>query len=412
MQQFNTSSGLVKFATVLFILYGIYYIPIDGRITIGPVKLTLVAISLFTLLTQCLYMSKAFIIGSIYVIYQFLSASFHPESWRISTLLYSTILVYTYVCFYNMVTIRKVFTIEYFIKLCKWMMMAYFIVCIIQQVFLFAGISYLPIINLCQYFGRGIGCNSLCQEPSTFGRFMLVFYYAYIKCSEYKRGEGSFSLRELFSGEHKWVTIRFLWMMCTMGSGTAFVCLILFSGYFVRKHNWYYMIPILAICYSLLQASGVEALDRATSTIEATSTLDVQTVRETDGSASARIAPLLNSLNADFSKVETWFGKGIDAGLKENTNRTLFDDYGFILYLLTLLLNFTCAYNFWSLAAIFMFAGVAGGSGGNIQYAWELMMIMTCVKYFHDNRFDPDIYEDTEEKQQIVEEQGATTQIS
>ena len=166
MQKFATSNGLVKFATILFILYGIYYIPIDGRITIGPVKLTLVAISLFTLLTQCLYMSKAFIIGSIYVIYQFLSASFHPESWRISTLLYSTILVYTYVCFYNMVTIRNVFTIEYFIKLCKWMMMAYFIVCIVQQVFLFAGISYLPIINLCQYFGRGIGCNSLCQEPS------------------------------------------------------------------------------------------------------------------------------------------------------------------------------------------------------------------------------------------------------
>lgn len=397
MQKFSTSNSLVKFATILFILYGIYYIPIDGRINIGPVKLTLVAISLVTLLTRCLYMSKAMVVGTIYLIFQYLSASFHPESWRWSTLLYSTILVYTYVCFYNMVTITRVFTIEYFIKLCKWIMLAYFIVCVTQQAFLLVGIKYMPIVNLCQILNRGIGCNSLCQEPSTFGRFMLVFYYAYIKCSEYKRGEGPFSVIELFSGEHKWITIRFLWMMLTMGSGTAFICLLLFTGYFVRRHNWYYMVPILALGYSLLQASGIEALDRATDAIEATSTLDSKKITKTDTSAAVRITPFVNSLNADFSKIETWVGNGIDASHKvERFSRTLFDDYGLIFYILTLLLNFTCAYNFWSLATIFMFAGVGGGSGTNIQYAWELMMVMTCVKYFHENRYNPEIYDEEE----------------
>ena len=98
---------------------------------------------------------------------------------------------------------------------------------------------------------------------------MLVFYYAYVKCQEYQRDEGPFTLSELFSGEHKWVTIRFLWMMLTMGSGTAFVCLIFFALYFVRKDNWYYIIPVLIVCYALLQNSGIEALDRATNTIEA-----------------------------------------------------------------------------------------------------------------------------------------------
>lgn len=403
MQKFATSNGLVKFATILFILYGIYYIPIDGRINIGPVKLTLVVMSLFTLLTSCLYMSRAMVLGTIYLIFQFISASFHPETFRWSTLLYSTILVYTYVCFYNMVTVKRVFTIEYFIKLCKWMMMAYFVVCVVQQAFLLVGVKYLPLINLCQIFNRGIGCNSLCQEPSTFGRFMLVFYYAYIKCSEYKRGEGPFSPIELFSGEHKWITIRFLWMMLTMGSGTAFICLILLTGYFVRKHNWYYVIPALILGYSLLQASGVEALDRATEAIEATSTLDSKVISQTDTSAATRITPFINSLNADFSKLETWVGYGIDSGFKVNRfERTMFDDYGFIFYIIALLLNFTCAYSFWSLAPIFMFAGVAGGAGGNIQYAWELMMILTCVKYFHDNRFNPEIYDDEEEEEEDV----------
>lgn len=386
-------SFLTKYATVFIILYATYYIPIDTRASIGFPKLILMGSMILMLLFSSLKISRALIIGTLYVAWQYLSASFYPETLRWSTLLYSTALVYTYVGFYNLVVIEKAFTIDHFIRICKWVMMAYFVVCIIQQIFIILGIKYLPLINLCQILNRGIGCNSLAREPSTFARFMLIFYYAYIKCNEYKRGEGPFTLNELFSGEHQWITIRFLWMMLTMGSGTAFVCLILLSLYFVRRHNWYYTIPVLIICYSLIQASGIEALDRATSTIEATSTLDAQTVRETDGSASARIAPLLNSLNADYSKLETWVGKGIDAGLREDENRTLFDDYGFIFYIIFITFNITCAYSSSILSIIFMFAGIAGGSGGNIQYAWTLMMIMTCIKYFYENRGNLEIYE-------------------
>ena len=40
-----------------------------------------------------------------------------------------------------------------------------------------------------------------------------------------------------------------------------------------------------------------------------------------------------------------------------------------------------------------------GGTGGNIYYAWALMMVMTCVKYFHDNQENPDIYEDEIEEE-------------
>ncbi|MBR1946487.1 MAG: hypothetical protein IKA35_00210 [Bacteroidaceae bacterium] len=361
------------------------------------------------MLMHSLKLSKAMIIGIIYLAYQFTSASFHPESWRWSTLLFSTAFVLSYISIYNFVVVEKVFSIEHFLKICKWIMMAYFVVCIIQQTLIVLGITYLPLVNMMYTLDRGIGCQSLSLEPSHSARIMLVLYYAYIKCSEYKRGEGPFTLNELFNGEHKWVTIRFLWMMTTMGSGTAYVCLILFSLYFVRRHNWYYVIPMLAICYTLIQASGIEALDRATSTIEATSTLDAQTVRETDGSAAARITPMLNSLNADFTKFDTWFGKGIDAGHAMRAKKTLFDDYGFVFYLITLLFNFSCAYNIWSLATIFMFAGVAGGTGGNIYYAWALMMVMTCVKYFHDNQENPEIYEEDEEKYEEIAIDTETT---
>ena len=397
---FIGKSKLTLFATILIIFYGIYYMPIDSFGMNAPIKMALMVSSIFVLLFYTFKASKALIWGSIYLIVQYVVASFHPETFRWSTYIYSILLVLTYVCFYNLVYVEKVFTIDHFIKICKWFMMLYFVWCIMQQIALVLGISYMPVLNMMKVLDRGLGCQSLSMEPSTFGRFMLVFYYAYVKCQEYKRDEGPFTLSELFSGEHKWITIRFLWMMLTMGSGTAFVCLILFPLYFVRKHNWYYILPTLIGCYILIQNSGIEALDRATNTIEATATLDKETVQETDGSAAARIAPILNSLQADYSKSETWLGYGIDAGIHNKANRTLFHDYGFIFYIISLIFSFTCANRFFSLATIFMFAGVGGGTGGNIQYTWELAMVMTCVRYFYENRFNPDIYENEEEEEE------------
>ena len=398
---FKGQRGLTLFATILLIFYGIYYMPIDSFGMNAPVKMALMFSSIAVLFLYTFKTSKALVWGIIYLLLQYSVASFHPESFRWSTYIYSILLVLTFVSFYNLVWIEKVFTIDHFIKICKWFMMAYFIVCIIQQVVLLIGIPYLPALNLWKILDRGIGCNSLSVEPSTFGRFMLVFYYAYVKCQEYKRNEGPFTLSELFSGEHKWVTLRFLWMMLTMGSGTAFVCLILFSLYFVRKHNWYYVIPMLITSYVLIQASGIEHLDRATSTINATTTLDKEEINEADGSASARISPIINSINADFTKAETWIGHGIDYSSNESgfvkQTQTLFDDYGLIFYLIALIFAFNCAYKFSSLATIFMFVGVGGSFGTNIQYAWELAMVMTCVRYFYENRYNPEIYEEEEE---------------
>lgn len=404
---FKGKPGLTLFATILIIFYGIYYMPIDSFGMNAPIKMALMASSIFVLLFYTFKTSKALVWGVIYLLLQYSVASFHPESFRWSTYLYSILLVLTFVSFYNLVWIEKVFTIDHFIKICKWFMMAYFIVCIIQQLLIVIGIKYLPAVNLMLVLDRGIGCQSLAMEPSHFGRFMLVFYYAYVKCQEYKRDEGPFTISELFSGEHKWVTICFLWMMLTMGSGTAFVCLILFALYFVRKHNWYYIIPTLLVCYLLLQDSGIEHLDRATNTINATTTLNKEEINEADGSAAARISPIINSINADFTKAETWLGHGIDYSSNESgfvkQTQTLFDDYGLIFYLIALIFAFNCAYKFSSLATIFMFVGVGGSFGTNIQYAWELAMVMTCVRYFYENRYNPEIYEEEEEETECNE---------
>lgn len=383
---------LYRYLTVFITLFGISYIPLDGTAGFGVIKIILMGILISLSLFFCFRVTKALIWGLIYIAYQFIVASFHPESWRWSTLLFSAAFVFTYISFYNMVYVAKVFTLNHFIKICRWMITIYFIVCILQQILILAGFSNLPLVNLWKVLDRGIGCNSLSMEPSTFARSMLVWYYAYVKCQEYKRGEGPFSVRDLFSGEHKRITLCFLWMMISMGSGTAFVCLIAFSLYFVRRGNFYYVIPILAVLYIVLNLLEFEQLNRATSIINATTTFDQATVEAADGSAASRISPILNSFHADFTEIETWLGHGIDYAVSHNLiltqKATLFDDYGFIFYIISLCLSLSCAYRFFSLATVFMFMGIGGGSGGNIHYLWELMMIITCVRYFYENQSD------------------------
>ena len=381
---------LTVFAVLYIIVANISYMPIEFFGSgFGPLKLLMMGLATMMMFSIEFKFSKAMVCGILYLGSQFFAARLHPESWRWSTSLFSVGFVCSYICMYNLIYIENVFSIDCFIKLMKGLMLVYFIVCIVQQVCIASGITEMPLLNLYE-LKRGIGCNSLSLEPSHFARIMLVCYYCYVKCCEYKRGQGRFSVKELVSGEHKWVTIRFLWMMTTMGSGTAYGCLLLFSLYFVSKRNYGLVLPLLLAGYIGLQfLPQPEQMQRATSLINTTlTTRDVAQMRKVDGSGSLRMAPVINSLNADFTKADTWFGHGIDYArdnnLMVNQTATLFDDYGFIFYLCGLLLNFACAYRFFSLASVFLIAGVGGGSGGNIHYAWALMVLMTCERYFYE----------------------------
>lgn len=385
--------NILRFLTIVFIiLFNTYYLPIDGRGGMGPIRYAMMGLAV-AMLPFCFKISKAVIFGFIYLATQYLAAIFHPESIRWTTLFYSAELILTYISLYHLIYVEEVFTIEQFIKIIRWLMIIYFGVFITQQLFMLVGIRVFPLINMTYDVHRGFGCYSLSMEPSTFARTMLVCYYAYIKCHEYKRGCGPFSLRELFSKEHCFITIIFLWMMCTMGSGTAFVCLIGLAAYFVRWNNWYYIVPILLLMYFIvLPAIHVKQLDRATRITTAMTTFDQSQVEEADGSGASRISPLLNSFNADFTKKETWFGYGVDYGRRNNTfvkqTGTLFDDYGVLFYIASVAMNLACGYRFKSLAFLFCLMGVGGGTGTNIHYAYGLMILMTCVRYFYENRFN------------------------
>lgn len=356
----------------------------------GIDKLAALGLTVFGFFFLYFKVSKPFILGSLILLIQYFSAIFYPESFRISTFLYSAALIFSFISVYTLVYDWHIFTNQEFRRLIVGLMTAFFIVCIIQQIFILIGVKVFPWINLIKYLDRSLGCNSLSYEPSSFARFMFVYYYAYIKCVEYDRGY-PLSIKELFSSEYYKITSMFLWMMLTMGSGTAFVCLALLSLNFLNRSNWYYIVPvILCIFFVILPMFQFEHANRAANIMTAMTTFDQGQVEAADGSAASRISPLLNSFNADFSKKETWFGYGTDYAVRHQLfikqTGTLFDDYGFLWYLATLALSLSTAYGYSWITIIYLFAGVAGGANGNINYAWGLMTIMSCVRYFYLNR--------------------------
>lgn len=373
-------------ATVILVVMLTQFVFIEGY-GISPIKVTLMALMPLVLLLKVPYITKALTLGIIYLLTIIFSGLFHPASFRFSTIGYLGMFVLTFVTLYNLIY-SGAFSLRYFIKFLKWMILAYTICLICQQVLVSIGVRFMPFVNLSNQFFLSIDkLPSLAIEPSHSARILGVLMYAYMKCNGFLQGT-EFRFKQLFEQEHKWVTIGFLWSMLTMGSGTAFIVLGVLSLYFINWRNALVVIPLIACLVYIGSQMGIKQFDRAYNTAQATMTLDKETVTETDGSASARITPMLNTIkNLDLTKKEHWFGYGIDAGLGNKSERMISEitDYGFLAYLCGLILVFSCSIRFLSIPTIMFFIGIGGGTS-NIANAWGALMIFMCVRYFYDNR--------------------------
>lgn len=372
-------------AVAILVVMLTQFVFIEGY-TISPLKVGLMALMPFVFIVKVPYVSKALILGILYLLTIIFSGLFHPESFRFSTIGYLGMFVITFITLYNLVH-SGAFSLSFFIKFLRWMILAYAICLICQQLFVLVGIRFMPIINLNNQFFLAIDkLPSLSLEPSQTARILGVLIYAYMQCNSFQQGS-TFRFRQLFEQEHKWVTYGFLWSMFTMGSGTAFIVLGVLSLYFINWRNALIIVPLLAGLVYVGSSMGIEQFDRAYNTTQATLTLDKGTVAETDGSAYARIAPMLNTINnLDLSKKEHWFGYGIDTGNANMSTRMIAEitDYGFLAYLLGLLLVFSCSIRFWSIPTIMFFIGIGGGTS-NIANGWGALMIFMYVRYFYYN---------------------------
>lgn len=375
-------------AAVLLIVMNTQLVFLEGY-AISPLKVSLMALMPLIFIIKVPFVSKALIWGVVYLFTIIFSGLFHPESFRFSTIGYLGMFVITFITLYHLIH-TGAFSLSFFIKFLKWFIGAYAICLICQQIFILAGIRFMPVVNLNNQFFLSINkLPSLAIEPSHAARILGVLMYAYMECVSFRNGY-KFSFRQLFEQEHKWVIYGFLWSMLTMGSGTAFIVLGVLSLYFINWRNALVVVPLLAALVAIGSSMGIKQFDRAYNTAQATMTMDKETVAETDGSAYARIAPLLNTIkNLDLTKKEHWFGYGIDAGIGNKSERMIAEitDYGFLAYLCGLVLVFSCAIRFWSIPTLMYFIGIGGGTG-NIAYQWGILMVFMCIRYFYDRRYE------------------------
>lgn len=335
------------------------------------------------------FVSSAFWWGILYFISCLLMSLLHCNM-RFSTIGYLGLFIGMYITYYNLIY-SKCFTLNYFIKLVRILIIAFGICLLLQQISILIGLRNIPFINLVGQFYLAIDkLPSLTIEPSHSARILTVLMYSYIKCTELKNDQ-HLSLSKMLSSGNKWTTYCFLWSMLTMGSGTAFIGLGLLSLHFITKQNFIYTIPTLLLLIAIGEVVEIKQMKRATNLLEATVvSRDVNTMHETEGSGAIRIIPIVNTFtDIDLFASETWLGKGTQTKeyaadfWKRTTDKVVIvEQYGLISFILSLFLVFKCAIrNFFSIETL-LFLGLLSMTLSNIYYAWTIMMIFTTIKYF------------------------------
>ncbi len=375
-------------AAFILVLMCITYIPLETRAGVSPVKTIVSALAIPILVFYSPKISKAIFLGFLYWGVVVFAAHLASDYMRWSTLLYLASIIGLFGCYYNLVYLQKVFSIDYYISFLKRFILAYTILLLIQQFLLIIGIKLFPILNLCQILDRGIGANSLASEPSVTARIMCVLFLSLLRMYEVKWGKDKVNIKAIYT-DAKWVVIGFLWSMLTMGSGTAFVCLAVLCLYFIKRQYAFFITPLIIVLYISTPYIDFEPYQRAVNIVEASLTLDNETIRKTDGSASTRIVPIINTLSLDLSKKESWIGHGVDYGRNNMEERYMGEitDYGLISYLAAMVFVFACCIRFRSIEAFMFFIGIGGGTG-NIAYLWGILMIFTTTNFFYKNTKD------------------------
>lgn len=385
-------------AAFILILFCIQYIPIESRDSVSYLKLAVSAFCPFIILK---YSSKIGYTMSLFVVYYALiiiAALRFPETLRWSTILFLASFIITYLAFYNLVVFEHVFSLKYFKRLLERLIIAYTLVLIVQQCFILVGIKIFPLINLVQVLDRGIGANSLTYEPSSAAIILSFAMISLIRMMELELGK-NLTMREIYKNS-KWTSIGFLWCMLSMGSGSAFIGLAILLCYFIHPKNYLSTLILIIIAYYFIMYIDFVPLQRAKDSVEAFLTLDSEKIMEADGSAAARIIPIVNTLTRlDLLSVDCWFGHGVDYGLSKwiFSERVMvgnISDYGLLSFIILQFIVYTSMIkNFFSIETL-LWLGLGLATLANVPINWGAMMMFTVVRYFQEQkkygRFDSD----------------------
>ena len=318
----------------------------------------------------------------------------HPETMRWSTVIYSCMFIISFIT-YKHLLYKDIFRIENFEKLIRYLIYAYVIVLIIQQICVLLG---LPIFNLSNYSpAEPWKLNSLTSEPSHSARIVGLLMYCYIVIKEIMLNR-KYNLKNDLKVD-KWIWFSFFWTMITMGSGTAFLFIFLVLSVFLSFRNLIILLLVFIILIGAITFFEITAFDRTWKVFLATLTLDTNKIIAADPSASVRIVPfIIISQLVDFTTFNDWFGYGVDyvksifstyvriGGLPEGfTGGGMFQvwlDYGLLSFLLFVYFTFSATYLKDSIVSVFFWFLLVFMYGVNSQIVWVTIVLLFTLNYF------------------------------
>lgn len=370
-------------ATIMLVLFNIMFVPIEQG-PFSPVKIGFMGICPLIFIAKKPIVTKALVLAAIYWLVCYTLSLLKGEM-RFSTLGFLGMYLILYINYYSFI-VKGTFTLEYFTKVLKYLIIAYAVVLIGQQMCVLVGLRNMPLLNLQNQFFLSITkLPSLSLEPSHSARILTFTMLAYLKCMEIKKGE-RISIQELFSPELRIVIFSFLWSMLMMGSGTAFVGMGVLSLYFITRKTVIYIIPLIIGMFMLGQSMELKQMDRAVALAEAASTGSAEEAMAADGSGATRIIPVMNVFTkTDVTQLETWIGKKNmekDKYWWKRTDTKIYDQYGLIAFIISLVFIYSCVIRHFFSIETLLYLILLGFTLGNIYYAWGCLMIMTGVTYF------------------------------
>jgi hypothetical protein len=318
-----------------------------------------------------------------------------PQSMRWSTVLYTVMFSFTFMAYQKLLN-QSYFTPYNYFKTLKFLILAYFVVLVVQQ---FCVLTGLPIINISNYNPlTPWKLNALAAEPSHSARIVALLMYCYITIKEVV-----FQRKYNFKidiKKDKLVWIAFVWTMITMGSGTAFLFLVIVLLKFIRFKNLLPIFIMVGGIFILVSFLEISSFERTYKTAVATLTLDEATIIKADHSASIRIVPfMILGKMTSITTWDGWFGHGIDyvstflsdvlPGVKEKISGggllQLWIEYGFLSFALFVVFSLSATFRKGDYLSIIFWIMLVLFNNVNSQIIW-LAIILLYSNYFFNKR--------------------------
>lgn len=224
----------------------------------------------------------------------------------ITSLVYSIFFIFTFIE-YKRCLEKQLITLDSFKLFLKYIIYAYCIVIIIQQISKILG---LPILNGLAFYTDEYRFNALSNEPSHTSRILLICMVAYMYIKKISSDHKYTIIESLNSDKKLW--IAYMYTLATSGSATAFISIPIAFLFFLNLKNFiiYGSILFLAII-AAINYIEIPFFIRIKELFAVILTFDTEIISYVELSGAARVNPYIYYIqDFDILSLDTWLGKG------------------------------------------------------------------------------------------------------